>query len=294
MPDPGDTSISFSASTPSPTPDFNSIHRTRPNASYTSLSGPNNDFAPPTLAELGMKPATSSIRGGETLGLAALDKIIENEEYTATFEKPNTAPTAFEPQSTTLLSPHHHFGSLSCRMLYWRAQDIVTAHEKAKKPVSKPPTSLTGQMLFRDMYFGAQAALGYQFAQTIGNPTTRFIPWHLPSRIDKATGLITGKYDVESGEKGQKGKEYFLRWRWGRTGFPWIDALMRQLRLEGWIHHLGRHAVACFLTRGGCYVDWERGAEVFEVGSPRLSTSCELWALLTRLLGMARRPRNCL
>ncbi len=39
---------------------------------------------------------------------------------------------------------------------------------------------------------------------------------------------------------------------------------MRQLRQEGWIHHLGRHAAACFLTRGGCYVDWERGAEVFE------------------------------
>lgn len=39
---------------------------------------------------------------------------------------------------------------------------------------------------------------------------------------------------------------------------------MRQLRQEGWIHHLGRHAVACFLTRGGCYIDWERGAEVFE------------------------------
>ena len=39
---------------------------------------------------------------------------------------------------------------------------------------------------------------------------------------------------------------------------------MRQLRLEGWIHHLGRHAVACFLTRGGCYIDWERGAAVFE------------------------------
>lgn len=39
---------------------------------------------------------------------------------------------------------------------------------------------------------------------------------------------------------------------------------MRQLKQEGWIHHLGRHSVACFLTRGGCYVDWERGAEVFE------------------------------
>ena len=236
-----------------------------------------------------MKPATSSIRGGETLGLAALDAIIANEHYTATFEKPNTAPTAFEPQSTTLLSPHHHFGSLSCRMLYWRAQDIVTEHEKQKKPTSKPPTSLTGQMLFRDMYFGAQAALGWKFAQTIGNETARFIPWHLPSRVDKTTGLISGEYDVDS----EKGKEYFLRWRWGRTGFPWIDALMRQLRLEGWIHHLGRHAVACFLTRGGCYVDWERGAEVFEVGNAA-ETCCESYALLTSKPGMARRPRNCL
>ena len=36
----------------------------------------------------------------------------------------------------------------------------------------------------------------------------------------------------------------------GRTGYPWIDAAMTQLREEGWIHHLARHAVACFLTRG--------------------------------------------
>lgn len=35
----------------------------------------------------------------------------------------------------------------------------------------------------------------------------------------------------------------------GQTGFPWIDAIMTQLREEGWIHHLARHAVACFLTR---------------------------------------------
>lgn len=36
----------------------------------------------------------------------------------------------------------------------------------------------------------------------------------------------------------------------GRTGYPWIDAAMTQLRTEGWLHHLARHAVACFLTRG--------------------------------------------
>jgi cryptochrome len=39
---------------------------------------------------------------------------------------------------------------------------------------------------------------------------------------------------------------------------------MIQLKQEGWIHHLARHAVACFLTRGDLYISWERGKEVFE------------------------------
>jgi len=49
---------------------------------------------------------------------------------------------------------------------------------------------------------------------------------------------------------------------------------MRQLRQEGWIHHLGRHAVACFLTRGGCYISWERGADVFEEWLLDHETAC--------------------
>ena len=39
---------------------------------------------------------------------------------------------------------------------------------------------------------------------------------------------------------------------------------MRQLANEGWIHHLGRHAVACFLTRGDLWQSWEVGAKHFE------------------------------
>lgn len=41
---------------------------------------------------------------------------------------------------------------------------------------------------------------------------------------------------------------------------------MRQLKYEGWIHHLARHSVACFITRGQCYISWERGMEVFDGG----------------------------
>merc|ERR1712176_714061 len=52
-------------------------------------------------------------------------------------------------------------------------------------------------------------------------------------------------------------------WKEARTGFPWIDAAMTQLHQEGWIHHLARHSLACFLTRGDCFVSWESGARVF-------------------------------
>ena len=34
--------------------------------------------------------------------------------------------------------------------------------------------------------------------------------------------------------------------------------------LQGWIHHLARHAVACFLTRGDLWVSWEEGLKVFD------------------------------
>ena len=49
-----------------------------------------------------------------------------------------------------------------------------------------------------------------------------------------------------------------------RTGFPFIDAIMTQLRQDGWIHHLARHAVACFLTRGDLWINWEEGQRVCE------------------------------
>ena len=257
LPDPGETELDLEQNQPPQEPDINATQRDSEDRSYSRLAGPKGDFAIPTMHELGLKPASTKHKGGESNALKILDDIAADEEYTATFEKPKTAPTAFDPQATTLLSPHLHFGSLSCREFFWRAQDIV---DKWKGKASQPPTSLTGQLLFRDMYFGAQAKLGMNFGQTVGNDHCKFIPWHLRSKIDDKTGLSTKEYIKDS----EEAENWFRRWKFGITGFPWIDAAMRQLRQEGWIHHLARHAVACFLTRGGCYVDWERGAEVFE------------------------------
>ncbi|MFM9455255.1 cryptochrome/photolyase family protein [Streptomyces europaeiscabiei] len=51
-------------------------------------------------------------------------------------------------------------------------------------------------------------------------------------------------------------------WREGRTGYPVIDAAMRQLRHEGWMHNRGRLLTASFLTKT-LYVDWRVGARHF-------------------------------
>ena len=48
-------------------------------------------------------------------------------------------------------------------------------------------------------------------------------------------------------------------WRQGRTGYPVVDAAMRQLVREGWMHNRARMITASFLTKH-LYVDWRVGA----------------------------------
>jgi deoxyribodipyrimidine photo-lyase len=51
-------------------------------------------------------------------------------------------------------------------------------------------------------------------------------------------------------------------WKEGRTGYPIVDAGMRQLRREGWMHNRARLITASFLTKD-LYIDWRLGAAHF-------------------------------
>ncbi len=53
------------------------------------------------------------------------------------------------------------------------------------------------------------------------------------------------------------------KWENGQTGFPWIDACMRQLKQEGWMHHVCRNSVAVFFTRGQLFLSWYKGHRIF-------------------------------
>ncbi len=159
--------------------------------------------------------------------------------------------------SPTGLSPYLRFGCLSCRLFYFKLTDlykkvkrtalflltfkvlfiIVITDRRIKRytlnsflsfqsQVIKngvPPLSLYGQVLWREFFYTA-ATNNPQFDKMEINPICVQIPW-------------------------DRNPEALAKWAEGRTGFPWIDAIMTQLRQEGWIHHLARHAVACFLTR---------------------------------------------
>ncbi len=54
----------------------------------------------------------------------------------------------------------------------------------------------------------------------------------------------------------------YAAWAEGRTGYPFVDAGMRQLRAEGWMHNRVRMVVASFLVKD-LHLPWQRGAREF-------------------------------
>ena len=56
--------------------------------------------------------------------------------------------------------------------------------------------------------------------------------------------------------------ENFAAWCEGRTGFPFVDAAMRQLLREGWMHNRARMVVASFLVKD-LHIEWQHGANFF-------------------------------
>ncbi|XP_050077460.1 cryptochrome-1 [Anopheles maculipalpis] len=192
-------------------------------------------YDPPTTKELGVDENTLSsckFPGGETEALRRMEEVLGRKAWVCNFEKPNTSPNSLEP-STTVLSPYLKFGCLSVRLFYTRISDIIKGQKH-----SQPPVSLIGQIMWREFYY-CVAAVTPNFDKMVGNSVCMQIDW-------------------------DTNKEHLEAWTHGRTGYPFIDAIMRQLRQEGWIHHLARHAVACFLTRGDLWISWEEGQRVFE------------------------------
>ena len=83
--------------------------------------------------------------------------------------------------------------------------------------------------------------------------------WHRPDTVRRAYLPAMRGLQVDSGKTTD---ERFRAWADGRTGYPIVDAGMRQLVAEGWMHNRVRMIVASFLVKD-LHLDWTRGARHF-------------------------------
>ncbi|WP_433453972.1 cryptochrome/photolyase family protein [Streptomyces sp. CA-142005] len=129
--------------------------------------------------------------------------------------------------ATSRLSAHLHFGTLS---------PVELVH-RARRRGGPGAEALVRQLAWRDFHRQMLAA----------RPGAAHADYR--TKGDRWRTERTAKADIEA-------------WREGRTGYPVIDAAMRQLRHEGWMHNRARLLTASFLTKT-LYVDWRIGAAHF-------------------------------
>lgn len=196
-------------------------------------------------SEIGRESAEDDVAralcGGESAAMERLaEVVIARPNWVGAFSKPESNPLQWAPGSTTMLSPYLKFGCLSCRTLH---AAVDTAIQRCVRP-TKPPQSLHGQVAWREFFYLLAYATP-NFGTASGNALCLQVPWRNPATDASAA-------------------EDLRKWAHAQTGVPLIDAAMCQLRQVGWMHHLLRHVVACFLTRGQLWIHWEAGRAVFD------------------------------
>ncbi|MFG2307814.1 cryptochrome/photolyase family protein [Streptomyces sp. NPDC048566] len=129
--------------------------------------------------------------------------------------------------ATSRLSPHLHFGTLS-------PVELVHRSAAAGGPGAE---AFVRQLAWRDFHHQVLAV-----------------------RPDAAKADYRTKHD--RWRTREEAHDDIEAWREGRTGYPVVDAAMRQLRHEGWMHNRGRLLTASFLVKT-LYVDWRVGARHF-------------------------------
>ena len=126
---------------------------------------------------------------------------------------------------TSRLSPYLRFGCLS-------PLEVATAVRANSDPGSD---AYLRQLSWRDFYYQVAAAF----------PKLSTEPY-------RPSGDVGWRYDQDA----------LTHWQDGRTGVPVVDAGMRQLRAEGWMHNRARLITGAFLTKH-LGLDWRLGVEWF-------------------------------
>ena len=133
--------------------------------------------------------------------------------------------------STSKLSPHLRLGTLSPNELYYKVEDSTLTYDEKK--------TFSRRLIWRDLaYF-----------HLLNFPNMRYMS-------------IRGHYEYTEWVSGEEEKKRFHAWKSGTTGYPLVDAGMRELYKTGWLTQSLRMVVASFLTEY-LRVNWVKGCEWF-------------------------------
>ena len=108
------------------------------------------------------------------------------------------------------------------------------------------------------------AVAAHLAGQPGGTPFARQIAWRdFWHQVLAARPETAGREDYRSrGDRWQHDGDALAAWQAGQTGYPVVDAGMRQLVAEGFMHNRARMITASFLTKD-LYLDWRAGAAFF-------------------------------
>jgi deoxyribodipyrimidine photo-lyase len=175
-------------------------------------------------ARMGIGAGSKRIAAAAGPGEAAGRRLMRRAaEAAADYERVRDLPGI---DGTTHLSPALHFGTVSAREL-----ETLLAEQR-----SDGARALRRQIAWRDFWLNV----------------IRNFPANRTQEHDERFRGMRWNEDAES----------LLAWKRGATGVPYIDAGMRQLRAEGWMHNRVRMAVASYLTKN-LLIDWREGESHF-------------------------------
>jgi deoxyribodipyrimidine photo-lyase len=182
----------------------------------------------PTLADLGLPPPRPLPPAGEAAAHAVLDDFLAGRArgYRRALSSPLTAE-----QGCSRLSAHLAFGTLSMRQVHQ-----ATEHTIATTPDRALAQGLRG--------FAGRLRWHCHFMQKLEDEPA--IEFHNFSRV----------HDGLRDEAGVD-EERFAAWCEGRTGYPMVDACMRQLRATGWLNFRMRAMLVSFAAYH-LWLHWRR------------------------------------
>ena len=168
-----------------------------------------------------------NIHGGCTNGL----RILKNLKKFSLYKKERDMLT----YNTTFLAAHNHYMTISIREEYWAIVNIL----------GKSGDGIISELYWREFY----TIIVYNFPYVLNGQLGKLCNGSFKHRFDK---IKLPPFN----------KEWFNAWCEGKTGFPIIDAGMRQLNLTGFMHNRCRMVTMCFLVKM-MHIDWRYGEQYF-------------------------------